>query len=100
AAPMSTDRGEVLWAPPPDVWTTTAAGRFAARHGFGSYEDLHRWSVTDLEGFWGAVTEELGVIWRASPSRVLADGDESMPGARWFPGAELNYAEHALAHAS
>ena len=97
---MSTDRGEVLWAPPADVWSTTAAGRFASRHGFGSYEELHRWSVTDLEGFWGAVAEELGVIWRTPPSRVLADGDASMPGAQWFPGAELNYAEHGLRHAS
>ena len=93
------DRGEVLWTPPDDVWDSTAAGRFARLHGFDDYAALHRWSVTDLETFWGAVTAELGVRWHDQPERVLAGGDRSMPGARWFPGATLNYAEHALAGA-
>lgn len=89
-------RGEILWSPPDDVGTNTAAGRFAAAHGHESYASLHRWSVEDLEGFWGAVADDLGVGWRTPPSRVLADGDATMPGARWFPGAELNYAEQML----
>ncbi|MGH3813146.1 MAG: AMP-binding protein, partial [Pseudonocardiaceae bacterium] len=60
------------------------------------YDELWRWSVTDLEGFWGAFVEFAGVRFHATPQRVLADA--SMPGAQWFPGATLNYAEHALAH--
>jgi len=91
-------RGEVLWTPAADAWTATAAGRFARAHGFDTYADLHRWSVTDLEGFWGAVADDLGVRWRDRPERVLADA--AMPGARWFPGGTLNYAEHALAAAA
>ena len=59
------------------------------------YDALWRWSVADLEGFWGAFAEFVGVRFHAAPTRVLTD--ESMPGARWFPGATLNYAEHALA---
>ena len=91
-------RGEVLWSPPDDAETTTAAGRFAGRHGHRSYEDLWAWSVADLEGFWAAVAEDRSVIWHDRPDRVLAGGDRSMPGARWFPGATLSYAEHALRH--
>ncbi|MGH3773143.1 MAG: AMP-binding protein, partial [Pseudonocardiaceae bacterium] len=59
------------------------------------YDELWRWSVADLEGFWGAFAEFAGVRFHAAAARVLTD--ESMPGARWFPGATLNYAEHALA---
>lgn len=95
-----TERGEILWSPPDDVWTATAAGRFAMRHGHRTYADLHRWSIEDLEGFWAAVAEDRDVIWRTPPSRVLAGGDAKMPGTRWFPGAELNYAEHALRDAA
>jgi acetoacetyl-CoA synthetase len=91
-------RGEVLWTPPDDAWTTTAVGRFARRHGHTSYAGLWRWSVDDLEGFWAAVAEERDVRWRDRPHRVLTGGDRAMPGARWFPGATLSYAEHALRH--
>ena len=81
------ERGEVLWAPSQSAWTDTQAGRFAQRHGFRNYEDLHRWSVTDLEGFWTAVAAWFDVRWRTPPTRALADGETTMPGARWFPGA-------------
>jgi acetoacetyl-CoA synthetase len=89
-------RGEVLWAPGADAWTATAAGRFARRHGFERYDDLHRWSTTELEEFWTAVADDRQVSWRARPSQALAGGDRSVPGARWFPDGELSYAEHAL----
>ena len=58
--------------------------------------ELHRWSVDDLDGFWSAVWEYFGVRSRhARTSAVL--GRREMPGAEWFPGATLNYAEHASA---
>ena len=79
------DRGEVLWTPSESAWTATQAGRFARHHGFDRYEDLHRWSVTDLEGFWAAIATWFEVVWRSPPERVLADGDATMPGTRWFP---------------
>jgi acetoacetyl-CoA synthetase len=47
-----------------------------------------------LEGFWSAAAEFLGVRFHDAPTAAL--GSASMPGARWFPGATLNYAEHAL----
>jgi acetoacetyl-CoA synthetase len=64
---------------------------------FQSYEELWRWSVDDLEGFWKAVWDFFDVPARAQPTRILAES--TMPGAAWFEGARLNYAEMALAGA-
>ena len=60
------------------------AEREAEEHGT-DYAGLHRWSVTDLEGFWGAVWEYFAVDADTPYERVLAE--EAMPGARWFTGA-------------
>jgi acetoacetyl-CoA synthetase len=59
-----------------------------------TYDDLWRWSVTDLETFWGSVWDFFGVQASTPFERVL--GRRSMPGAEWFPGARLNYAGHIL----
>lgn len=98
ASSDDTSRGEVLWEPPAGAWTATTAGRFATAHGHRTYADLHAWSVTDLDGFWQAVSDDLGVRWHDQPTAALADA--SMPGAVWFPGGTLSYAEHALAAAA
>src|SRR6478735_7462420 len=58
------------------------------------YERLWEWSVNDLEGFWASIWERFDVIASAPYERVL--GSRTMPGAEWFPGARLNYAEHVL----
>ena len=84
----------VLWTPPPDVRSTTEIGRFAERLGFDSFESLQRWSVEDLEGFWQSVWDFFELRAQTPPDRVL--GSRQMPGAEWFPGARLNYAEHML----
>ncbi len=60
----------------------------------GDYEDLWRWSVDDLEGFWAAVWTYFDVQADGSPDRVL--GSREMPGAQWFPDVSLNYAEHVF----
>ncbi|MBI5087736.1 MAG: acetoacetate--CoA ligase [Actinobacteria bacterium] len=87
---MSALVGEVLWTPPLDG--TTAIERFGAAHGHADYGALWEWSVSDLEGFWAAVWEWFDV--RGTYDRVLSSRE--MPGARWFDGATVNYAEHAL----
>jgi acetoacetyl-CoA synthetase len=66
--------------------------RFMRERGFDGYDELWQWSVDDLEGFWAALWDHFDVGPRSGP--VLAS--RSMPGARWFPDAELNYAEYAL----
>jgi acetoacetyl-CoA synthetase len=95
--------GDVLWTPPADVRETTELGRFLNwlrdERGldFDGYDDLWRWSVDDLEGFWGAVWHFFDVRPSVPYERVLARSE--MPGANWFPGAKLNYAEHLLRNA-
>ncbi len=89
-------------ATPPLLWTPSDAQianatitDFARAVGkSGSYAELQAWSASDLEGFWGAIWEHFGVIAHTPHDRVL--GDRSMPGADWFGGATLNYAENLL----
>ncbi len=59
------------------------------------YDALWRWSVEDLEGFWSAIWEFFDVQADGNPVPVL--GSREMPGAEWFPGTSLNYAEHVFA---
>ena len=92
--------GEILWQPPADLRQSTQIGRFmefAERRSdqrFAGYDDLWRWSVEDLEGFWGSIWEFFELHAHAPFERVLAS--RQMPGAVWFPGARLNYAEHLV----
>jgi len=92
--------GEILWAPPADLRQSTEIGRFMnwvrdhRGRDFSSYESLHRWSVDDLDGFWGSIWEFFEVRSRAEHESVLASAE--MPGAEWFPGARLNYGEHLV----
>ena len=93
-------RGDRVWSPPADVRERTRVGELLGwlerERGlsFAGHEDLWQWSVDDLEGFWSALWEFFGVRAHAPASAVLEHRE--MPGARWFPGARLNYAEHAL----
>jgi acetoacetyl-CoA synthetase len=61
---------------------------------FADYQELWQWSVDELEDFWACVWDYCGVRASRPYERVLAS--DQMPGARWFAGAELNYAEHML----
>ena len=96
-----------IWRPDPAAAADSAIARFGRfvtdRTGaeFDGYLDLWRWSVDHLPEFWGAVWDFFGI--EADGSGIEADGshqvvlaDAAMPGARWFPGTRLNYAEHAL----
>src|ERR1700738_124062 len=93
--------GTLLWTPDPAFAAETQVAQFMrvlAERGrsFDSYEALWRWSGDDLDGFWAAVWQCFDVRSDAPYERVV-DG-RSMPGATWFPGARVNYAEHMLRH--
>ncbi|MFI6015612.1 acetoacetate--CoA ligase [Streptomyces sp. NPDC051243] len=85
-----------FFTPDPQTAAASRIAEFARRQGIDpdDYAALHQWSVTDLEGFWGAVWEYFDIDADTPYEQVLAE--ERMPGARWFPGATLNYAHHAL----
>lgn len=59
---------------------------------FGSYREIWEWSARDVDGFWESLWEYFEIIHHSPYKRVLST--EEMPGARWFEGATLNYAEH------
>ncbi len=92
--------GRVLWSPPPDVRETTEIGRYLdwlereRALSFGGYDALWRWSVDDLDAFWASIWDFFEVRAHAPYEAVLASRE--MPGAAWFPGARLNFAEHLL----
>jgi acetoacetyl-CoA synthetase len=91
---------ELLWTPDAERVeraNITHYQRWLEReHGlaFADYEALWRWSVQDLEGFWDSIIKFAGVEFRRPATRVLASHE--MPGADWFPGAYVNYAEQIL----
>ncbi|MDQ6659289.1 MAG: AMP-binding protein, partial [Actinomycetota bacterium] len=96
---------EVLWQPSAERIARAAVTDFATflRHRGGpdveDYAALWEYSTTDLAGFWGAIADYFAVRWTERPTAVLAEtppGGATMPGAHWFPGGTLNYAEHAL----
>jgi acetoacetyl-CoA synthetase len=92
--------GELLWQPAEDQKRATNIARYldwlASTRDlrFDGYHQLWRWSVTDLDGFWASIWDYFEVGPRDADGGVLADG--RMPGANWFPGTRLNYAERAL----
>jgi acetoacetyl-CoA synthetase len=92
---------ELLWEPSPDAIErarlTELMRWLEAERGlrFDGYHELWQWSVDDLEGFWSAIWDFFEVQADGEPTPVLASRE--MPGARWFPNARLNYAEHVFA---
>jgi acetoacetyl-CoA synthetase len=91
-------RGELLWEPSPESIERSAMTRYmrwlAAERGLelDDYSPLWKWSATDIEDFWASIWDFFDVRASAPYSEVLPD--RTMPGAKWFPGAELSYAEH------
>ena len=95
--------GTVLWEPSPELRESSTIARYMEwlerERGlsFENYTALWEWSVTDLEGFWSSLWEFFEVQSSKAYEAVL--GRREMPGARWFPGAEINYAEHVFRNA-
>src|SRR5438067_4535703 len=97
---MTLTQGQVVWAASEQVRRESQLGRYQhwlrGERGLDlpAYEELFGWSVSYLEGFSSSVWDYFGVRAHAPYERVL--GSREMPGAEWFPGATLNFAEHML----
>lgn len=94
--------GTILWTPSPEriarsrltefrAWLTRERGLT-----FPDFESMWEWSATDIDAFWQACWDFFGIEATKPPTAVL--GKRTMPGAEWFPGAEINYARHMLRH--
>ncbi|HTR76263.1 MAG TPA: acetoacetate--CoA ligase [Solirubrobacterales bacterium] len=92
---------EILWRPSAAMversnltayidWLRTERGVDVA-----AYPELWRWSVGDLEGFWNSIFDWCEVAYDGERGPALASRE--MPGAEWFPGVRLNWAERAFA---
>jgi acetoacetyl-CoA synthetase len=94
--------GQLLWTPDPARIARSQIARFmdwlARERGlrFDDYETLRRWSIADLDGFWSAIWAFYDVQSDRPYDEVL--DARIMPGARWFVGSRVNYAEHILRH--
>ena len=102
AAPIS--EGTLLWEPSEEMkrqanithykqWLESEKGLH-----FDDPEKLWEWSVSSLEDFWASLWEYFHIKASKPYSAVLTE--RKMPGAQWFPGAELNYAEHVFRNAT
>lgn len=93
--------GSLLWQPSPEIIQNANLTHYMAwlaRHRalhFDNYADLWRWSVDNVGDFWQTLWDYFAI--RASQPPQTALAERVMPGARWFPGARLNYAENFFA---
>jgi acetoacetyl-CoA synthetase len=88
--------GQVVWTPTEEAREHSLLARYMASLGRSGedYDELWRWSVSDLEGFWSSIWAFFEIQADTPYERVL--GSRAMPGAEWFPGARLNFAAHML----
>jgi acetoacetyl-CoA synthetase len=91
---------EVLWQAPEalrltsnllryQTWLAESSGRI-----FTTYDDLYRWSITDLGPFWRSIADFFEVKFHTEPDELLIGNSPYR--AKWFPGATLNYAERLV----
>jgi acetoacetyl-CoA synthetase len=91
-------RGKLLWEPSVERVERAAMTRYmrwlASDRGlaFADYNSLWKWSASEIEDFWASIWDFFDIQASAPYSEVLPD--RAMPGATWFPGSELSYAEH------
>ena len=98
------DSPEILWTPSEQaIAESNLTGyldwlRQRKNLDFPDYQALWGWSTTEIEAFWESIWEYFGIVSEkglasASPYETVLR-DRSMPGAAWFPGAQLNYTEN------
>jgi acetoacetyl-CoA synthetase len=100
-AANSVEHGDLLFTPGPEQLSSSRLAHYldwlGRERGLRfDRRQLQEWSVNDLEGFWGSIWDYFDVRSSAPPERTLASA--AMPGAQWFPGARLNYAEQVFRH--
>ena len=87
----------ILWTPSRERIENSAMFRFMTEQGHASYDELHRWSVDDVEAFWRALCEFCNIEFTTSAATVV-DQPGDMTTAQWFAGSELSYPAHLLRH--
>ncbi|MGB3715570.1 MAG: acetoacetate--CoA ligase [Candidatus Promineifilaceae bacterium] len=92
------DKDNLLWKPSKDVIKDANLTHYMIwleNHldlRFENYSELWQWSVDHLEEFWRTIWDYFSIVASRQPESILSD--HNMPGASWFKGARLNYAEN------
>ena len=84
-----------VWKPTQEVIDYSNIGRFMKRHGIAGYRELVARSTADIEWFWNAVVEDLGIEFYR-PFDQLLDTSNGIPWSRWFVGGQVNLAHNCL----
>lgn len=94
--------GSLVWAPSPETVGQANLTQYLSwlhenhKLHFATYQELWHWSVTAVEAFWATLWDYFGIIASTPYHTVLTE--RTMPGAQWFVGARLNYAENFFRH--
>jgi acetyl-CoA synthetase len=86
---------DVAWRPNDAYLDRSRLRRFMARHGIATYDELLARANDDPGWYWGAMAEELGLVW-SRPYRRVLDLSRGKPWAEWFTGGGFNYVTSAL----
>jgi acetoacetyl-CoA synthetase len=92
---------QTLWKPSPERIQNSAMFQFMQHvnqefgEEFRHYDELYQWSIQNIPDFWGTFWYHSGIRFSADFNRVV-DDPKKMPGAKWFQGARLNFAENLL----
>jgi acetoacetyl-CoA synthetase len=90
-----------IWEPPAKAAKNSQMQRFidyvnhAYQRSFKDYAELYQWSINDVEKFWQALWDFCALI-SSQPWQSILTNPHKMPGAKWFVGAKLNFAENLL----
>jgi acetyl-CoA synthetase len=87
--------GEIAWRPTPEYRDGSRLAAFMRRHGISSYDDLLHRSTHDIEWFWKAVFDDLGIEFY-EPCQQLLDTSRGIAWTRWCIGARLNIVHNCL----
>ncbi|MDP8922127.1 MAG: AMP-binding protein, partial [Chloroflexota bacterium] len=90
-----TRSGGIVWRPSEQCLRESRLARFMARHGIRDVDELLRRSTDDLDWFWRAVSDDLGLEWYAPFERVV-DDSRGIAWPRWWVGGRFNYVHNAL----
>jgi acetoacetyl-CoA synthetase len=90
-----------LWTPEPDLVKHSQMHQYMqfvnaySEKKFKTYDELWKWSVENPRAFWGTFWHYSGILFSEDFDQVV-DNPKKMPGAKWFQGARLNFAENLL----
>jgi acetoacetyl-CoA synthetase len=87
----------IIWRPDTERLKKSAMYRFMKERSFDAYDDLYQWSIDQPVEFWQALCDFCDVRFSRPADEVLIQPGD-MTTAKWFPGSELNFAEHLLRH--